>query len=59
MEVVKYLCEKYPLTIEDIGNKNSWALIWAFRMGHKEVVKYLCETYSLTIEDIRRYSKWG
>src|SRR6056297_2162609 len=57
IEVVKYLCETYGLTIEDIRSLDNEALRRASEEGHIEVVKYLYETYLLTFEDIRsRYN---
>src|SRR6056297_3143255 len=41
IEVVKYLCEIYGLTIEDIRSQDNYALRLASCYGHIEVVKYL------------------
>ena len=52
IEVEKYLCETYGLTIEYIRSEDNEAIRRASENGHIEVVKYLCETYRLTIENI-------
>jgi hypothetical protein len=52
LPLVQYLCEKFQLTIRDVGCVHE-ALRWAAFNGHVSVVQYLCEKFQLTIEDVR------
>jgi hypothetical protein len=59
LPIVRYICEKFQLTIEDVRSKNNEALREAASSGHLPVVQYLCEKFPLTIQDVRSCDNWA
>src|SRR5690606_16573938 len=47
-DIVKYLCENFTLTTEQVCEGMDSALHHACAQGHFKIVKYLCEHFQLT-----------
>jgi len=59
LEVLKWLVDKFGLTVMDVRCNENWAFRIACLHGHLEVAKWLVDKFRLTIEDVRSLDNYA